>query len=46
MAAKGGFIGGYANGGDVVEGMYGGVEQLTDIASKFKKRYPPPFFYQ
>jgi hypothetical protein len=40
MAAKGGFIGGYANGGDVVEGMYGGVEQLTDIASKFKKRYP------
>ena len=42
MAAKGGFIGGYANGGDVVEGMYGGVEQLTDIASKFKKRYPNP----
>lgn len=40
MAAKGGFIGGYANGGDVVEGMYGGVEQLTDVASKFKKKYP------
>ena len=40
MAAKGGFIGGYADGGDVVEGMYGGVEQLTDVASKFKKKYP------
>ena len=40
MAAKGGFIGGYSGGGDVVEGMYGGIEHLSSIYDKFNAKYP------